>query len=417
MGRLSFLCRTLIVVSVSLAAITPVAARAQHSVAREWNEVLLTSIRNDFARPTVHARNLFHTSFAMYDAWAAYDSVAATYFLGRTVGGYGCEFNGVPQPADVDSARKEAISFAAYRILKHRFAGSPGSGTSIPLMDSLFIALGYDTTNVATDYELGDPAALGNYIAEKVIDFGLQDKSNEQNDYENQYYWPDNPPLVPELPGNPRIREFSKWQPLGFDIFIDQSGNVFIGEIPDFLSPEWGQVTPFALSQDDLTIYQRDGFDYWVYHDPGAPPLLDTLDVNMAEYQWGHSLVSIWSSHLDPADGVMWDISPGAQGNIGRVIRRRSPDCEAFYNTLRRRRPGNGLHLLNPVTGLNPTTRRSFRAETTRACFAEFWADGPDSETPPGHWFTILNYVNDHPIHREEACRDRGRSSTTSSGT
>jgi len=28
---------------------------------------------------------------------------------------------------------------------------------------------------------------------------------------------------------------------------------------------------------------------------------------------------------------------------------------------------------------------------------AEFWADGPDSETPPGHWFTILNYVNDHP--------------------
>ena len=28
---------------------------------------------------------------------------------------------------------------------------------------------------------------------------------------------------------------------------------------------------------------------------------------------------------------------------------------------------------------------------------AEFWADGPDSETPPGHWFTIMNYVSDHP--------------------
>ncbi|MEZ4686874.1 MAG: hypothetical protein R3B47_12655 [Bacteroidia bacterium] len=27
---------------------------------------------------------------------------------------------------------------------------------------------------------------------------------------------------------------------------------------------------------------------------------------------------------------------------------------------------------------------------------AEFWADGPDSETPPGHWFAILNYVMDH---------------------
>jgi hypothetical protein len=28
---------------------------------------------------------------------------------------------------------------------------------------------------------------------------------------------------------------------------------------------------------------------------------------------------------------------------------------------------------------------------------AEFWADGPDSETPPGHWFVILNEVSDHP--------------------
>src|SRR5678816_3555882 len=26
-----------------------------------------------------------------------------------------------------------------------------------------------------------------------------------------------------------------------------------------------------------------------------------------------------------------------------------------------------------------------------------FWADGPHSETPPGHWNTIANYVSDHP--------------------
>jgi hypothetical protein len=43
----------------------------QISVARMWNEVLLEGIRNDFARPTVHARNLWHSSAAMYDAWAA----------------------------------------------------------------------------------------------------------------------------------------------------------------------------------------------------------------------------------------------------------------------------------------------------------------------------------------------------------
>jgi hypothetical protein len=29
---------------------------------------------------------------------------------------------------------------------------------------------------------------------------------------------------------------------------------------------------------------------------------------------------------------------------------------------------------------------------------AEFWADGPNSVTPPGHWFDILNHVSDHPL-------------------
>ena len=30
----------------------------QHTVAHQWNEQNLEAIRNDFARPTVHARNL-----------------------------------------------------------------------------------------------------------------------------------------------------------------------------------------------------------------------------------------------------------------------------------------------------------------------------------------------------------------------
>ena len=59
---------------------------AQHSVARDWNEELLEAIRNDFARPTVHARNLFHSSILMYDSWAVFDGTAETVFLGKTFG-------------------------------------------------------------------------------------------------------------------------------------------------------------------------------------------------------------------------------------------------------------------------------------------------------------------------------------------
>jgi len=66
------------------------------SVARLWNEVLLEAIRNDFARPTVHARNLFHISAAMYDAWAVFDVTAGTFLLDKQVGGYGCPLDYVP---------------------------------------------------------------------------------------------------------------------------------------------------------------------------------------------------------------------------------------------------------------------------------------------------------------------------------
>src|SRR5687768_1564378 len=54
-------------------------ALADPSVARKWDEQLLHAISLDTARPTVHARNLFHLSAAMYDAWAAYDATAAQY--------------------------------------------------------------------------------------------------------------------------------------------------------------------------------------------------------------------------------------------------------------------------------------------------------------------------------------------------
>ena len=41
--------------------------------------------------------------------------------------------------------------------------------------------------------------------------------------------------------------------------------------------------------------------------------------------------------------------------------------------------------------------RTLWRGRDYGRVIAEFWADGPDSETPPGHWFTILNSVNEHP--------------------
>ena len=180
----------------------PTTVTAQHSVAREWNEALLQAIRTDFARPTVHARNLFHSSIAMYDAGAAYDAVASTFILGQEVGGFHCAFDGVDPPADPRVAREEALSYAVYRLLSHRFANSPGADEALPRFEDLFDSFGYDAADTSTDYASGSPPALGNYNAQCVIEFGFQDGANEQNAYANRHYQPTNPPLAPPLPGN-----------------------------------------------------------------------------------------------------------------------------------------------------------------------------------------------------------------------
>lgn len=388
----------IIVAFISLLLYTPT-LQAQHSVARDWNEELLSAIRIDFARPTVHARNLFHSSIAMYDAWAIVSNPSQTVFLGKTFGNYTCTFNGIAAPTNVAAAQHETISYAMYRLLNHRFASSPGAATSLASFQTLFTSYGYDINFTSTDYSTGSYAALGNYLASEIINFGLQDGSNEQNGYVNQHYTPSNNPLVLGLYEDNSTINPNKWQPLAFDVYIDQGGNVYPLDTPAFLSPEWGEVTPFALKNSDLEIF-NDGFDCYIYNNPGAPEYIQDSNNNDGiddPYKWNFALVSLWSSHLDPADTTMIDISPGAIGNLDTTqFPQTFQEYQAFYDILLGGDPSTGRSL-NPVTNMPYVPQLVKRADYARV-LAEYWADGPDSETPPGHWFTIMNYVSDHPL-------------------
>lgn len=368
-------------------------AAAQHSVARQWNDELLDAIRVDFARPTVHSRNLFHAAVALYDAWAAYgDGTAQPYLLGQSVNGFTCGFDGVTEPADLQAAREEAMSYAAYRLLVHRFAQSPGHLRSLARFDSLFAGLGFDAQMQATSTSGANPAALGNHLAQCVIEFGWQDGSNEAAQYLPLFYESINPPMRPEIRGTPPLVDPDRWQPLTLESFIDQGGNQLDENTPGFLGPEWGSVEPFALSPADRQVFVRDGHEYVVYHDPGPPPPFSS-----EEYIWNFSLVALWSSHLHPSDSVFIDISPASIGNIPfESLPTNLDEYKSFYRSTEGGDASRGW-TVNPYTGEPYEPQIVPRGDYGRV-LAEFWADGPDSETPPGHWFTILNYVNDHPL-------------------
>src|SRR6267143_622229 len=122
------------------ADLCPAIAGPSWPVARRWDEALLDAIRRSLPNPPVHARNLFHLSVAMWDAWAAYD---------RTASGY--VFKQKQSAADATRARNEAISYAAYRVLSARFIKSVGADMSLSEFDDLMDARCYPLSITTTD--------------------------------------------------------------------------------------------------------------------------------------------------------------------------------------------------------------------------------------------------------------------------
>ena len=355
------------------------------SVARLWIEVLLQAIRDDTARPTVHARNLFHLSAAMYDAWAAWSETAKPYLAASAAGA--CDAPPIAPSGDVRREREEAISHAAWRIVRHRFARSPNAARTWRNIDALMSYLGYEADSAASRGIVRSPADLGRCIGERYIAHGMRDGANEANDYAARAYRPVNLVMFPSQPGDPELDDPDRWQPMEIDGFIDQSG-FLVSDRPEFVTPEWGRVTPFALTDDTLILRERDGARYHVHHDPGPPPTL--RGPRHAAYRWGFALVARWSSHLSPDDGALIDIAPSGLGNIAAY-----PDALEDYPAFYDADPHGPGHALNPATAKPYAPQWVPRGDYARV-LAEYWADGPDSETPPGHWFVILNAVNDH---------------------
>lgn len=330
----------------------PDVVNSDWSVARRWNEATLNAIRRDIPAPTVHARNLFHTSAAMWDAWAAYDESASGLFVDERA-----------SAPDVAAAREEAISYAAYRILEERYLDSIGAVETITELDQLMASLCYPINAKQTE---GDsPAALGNRIAARVLEVGLGDGSNEAEGYADRDYEPVNEPLVVAEPGTVMI-DPNRWQPLQLEVMISQNGILVEDASQEFIDPHWGYVAGFALPPPDANGLPID---------PGPPPYLGDA-ASDAAFKEAVLEVIRYSSLLDPADEVQVDISPATLGN--------SP-----VGT----NDGNG-YPTNPVTGEPYEPNVVNQADFGRVV-AEFWADGPDSETPPGHWNTLANELSD----------------------
>jgi hypothetical protein len=193
------------------------------NVVLQWNSEARQAVAATASGSSIASRAYAIVQTCIYDAWAAYDSVAVGTRPGATLRR--------PRKEHTLENKKQAISFAAYRALTNLFPSQTSS------FDKLMTGLGYNPADRSTNRET--PAGIGNVAAQAVLDFRHHDGSNQLGDLHPGAY-SDYTGYQPVNTPN-EIKDVNHWQPL----LVPNKQGGFVTQ--QFSTPQWGLVVPFAL--------------------------------------------------------------------------------------------------------------------------------------------------------------------------
>jgi hypothetical protein len=328
-GLLPRSAAAIVIVMVSVIAgggvhATPPTVASSDTIVVRWNAQVLEALPHSTIGPPMAARALAIVHTCMYDAWAAYDPLAAgTRHGGRPRRPVSERTPSNKTPSNKTAANKtEAMSYAAHRAAVDLFPGRRAQ------FDAFMISLGFDPDIEPSDTT--SPAGVGVTACAAVLAYRHADASNQTamlipglapgltpgltpGPYADwTRYRPANAPMVVARPmDKATVIDPDRWQPLTYP---DKTGRV---NTPPYLAPHWGHVRPFALPSG--SIYR-----------PLGPPRYGS-----AEYARQAEELLIISANL--------------------------------------------------------TDRQK--------ASAEYWADGPGSETPPGHWCLFAQFMSRRSNH------------------
>jgi hypothetical protein len=326
--------------------------RDSDNVILKWDEQLLSVIRAYPGKtgPTITARAIGILHTATYDAWAAYDSVAKGT---RLLGSLRQEESQRTGQIGLDNKNK-AISFAAYRVLTDLFPPgqfssvdptptSPGYSTPDVLMTGQPPKyLGYSLTETdSTPGVIDSPAEVGTAAADAVLAYRQQDKSNQSNGYaDTTGYTTDNTwKSVPD-PGH--------WQPLCVLTPAGVEAWKANNSLPLLPPPPADCPEPPAPSGS-----------YYVQQKPLTP-------------QWG----TVQGFALDPATQMPPHLSEPSLPGPPRA-------ADGSYDP----------------TEIDLALSDTSNLDAVKKAKAEYWADGPQSEFPPGHTLVFAQAISRMRAH------------------
>jgi hypothetical protein len=302
----------------------------------QWNELALSAVRNEIViRPTTATRQLFLLHAAMYDAWSAFHPQAKPYALDPAVK--------VAAGQNTAAAQQAAISQAAYQVLRHEF---PRFERDRKGFSRQLIRLGL---RIRSSGDSESPAGIGYLAARAVMEKRATDGSNPTgtyteitSDYYPQRYAAINPddPRISGVPGKDGF-DPNRWQPLRVPYprnprvagrYVINHDDRTTYDIQRFMTPQWGTVTPFALTSGSELR-------------PPPPP------------------------HL------------GSDAPYTDATGKQTTNDQAYRDQV--------AELMQINAGLT----EDFKV------IAEFWADGPRSDSPPGHWNQLAHGISERDHH------------------
>ena len=285
-----------------------------------WDRVTQQAVIDTAPGPTIASRAYSMVHTAMFDAWAAYDPEAIATQLGDELQ--------QPEVEIAEANKIEAMSYAAYHVLVDLFPDR------VEIFDELMEEMNFDPDNMTTDTTT--PAGVGNVSARALLEFRHQDGSNQAGEtpYASQSEY-----LYVNEPGH--ALHLDRWTAEYIPIDATEAD----APVQEFLTPHWGDVTPFALESGDE-----------FRPDPPQPFLLIDGEIDLEDR-------TITIADTD-------EVLPISRDLVGEII---NPEFIA-----------QAERLIDVSANLTDEQK----------LIAEFWEDPGGTSFPPGTWMTFGQFVS-----------------------
>ena len=286
-----------------------------------WDRQAQQAVINDKSGPTIASRTYGMIHTAIYDAWSAYADIPISTNLGDRLQR--------PESENTEENKMEAMSYAAYYVLLDLFPEQKA------MFDRQMLDLGYDVASINTDSS--EPASIGYLSAKALLDVRKYDGSNQLGNAGDGTPYSDYTDY--QASNEPENIEFIElWTP---DLVSTGDGQYTAQK---FLTPQWVNVTPFAL--DSASQFR-----------PVAPQPFLLVD----------GRVDLKNQTITLSDGTVLDITPELVGTV-----------------------------INPefIAQAEEVVAYSANLTDEQKLTAEFWEDGTGTSYPPGTFMTFGRYVS-----------------------